>query len=259
MDIVCICEKELPQRPAICTQCRKKYCSAKCKKADYKIHKKQCEFVPAPRDIFDTGLSITNFITDDGTQINLLMKPGNSEFIYGDIATGMMGEARTRVHRLMDGHGWIPIMEPDLALSKFREFYAENSPTVKLLHKITPEDRTHGWLLVVFNDFEHYADCILGKDLSTAIISWETDDTADAEKVEVTTILDGYGRQKNVLMCQFMVLLPMKIADPKRTRPGIQYDCVPGKCILNRFIRLEDHEDLKEVESTFCWKQKVCE
>ena len=258
MDTFCsVCTKNLPDRPVTCTRCRKKYCSAKCKKADYKIHKKRCEFVPLATKSDTIGLSLTNFIADDGTEINLLMKPGNSEFIYGDVATGMMGEARTRVHRLMDGHGWIPIMEPELAMSKFKEFYTENSPTT--IHELTPKDRTRGWLLVIFNDFEHYADCILGKDLSTAIISWETDDATDTEKVEVTTILDKYGRQKNVLMCQFMVLLPMKIADPKCTRPGIGYDCVPGKCILNRFIRLEDHEDLKEIESTICWKQKVCE
>ena len=233
------------------------------------MHKKHCEFIPNPDDSNDLlnvynndrkGLAVTTFTMEDGTTVGMLMRSGTAEFIYGDIAIGMMGEAQMRVHKLTEGNGYVPIMEPTLALSKFKEFYLENPPTVQLLRENIPDAKTSGWLLMIFNDFEHYADCILSKDLSTAIITWENDDPIDAEKTEVTTLLDAHGRQKNVLMCQFMVLLPMKVAETGSDliREGIGYECVPGKCILNRFIRLEDHPDLKGTDPTFSWVKKKC-
>lgn len=230
-----------------CTNCKAVYCSAKCKKESYKIHKKSCKFEADffPRtNVKQQGMIVTELRTKEGELEVLLMKENVTDFIYGD-------EKCFGIVQLEKGHGCAPAMKSTRAIEKFKEFIKKGTWKLdrridEILKSITLASN-NGILYCHFNDYEHFADCLLSDNIESCDIGWTTSENIEDENVnEVLSNIPSDG----TILCQLLVKMPIRML--KNPNGAFQYETKKDRCLLNRYLRIDTSLNVDESTLSFC-------
>lgn len=100
---------------------------------------------------------------------SLLLPEHHKEFFGDDIS----------VLRLEDCSGYVPCLKIQTAIEKFMKFYDEHrlsmdTPMEGFIAacKDFPDRNKQGWIEVMFNDYDHFADCMIKKNLDKVFVKW---------------------------------------------------------------------------------------
>lgn len=205
-----------------CTNCKILYCSAKCKKAHAKKHKKECKFVPAePKLTHENVMNQINNIPPEFLD-TVKAREEDKEYMYisenGDIKSlndlQNIKKIKIPIHLRdiiypnyesddleyyeMTQHGneptvCHPIMNRNRAANLFGTLYEKNKERIKELAKV-PDDVRGGFLDLVCNDYVELASLFHDNDISKIV--WTEDDISNRN---FTTSMDKDGRKDNLL------------------------------------------------------------
>lgn len=187
-----------------CTICQLEYCSAKCKKAHYKIHKKNCTFQTSIKS------ELAKMPMQDLLDIQNMQNPEDKVMLPTDNGLKII-EIKSEIHKFMFPDGKVEYLTHDDG--NIEIFLTEQKTTelfVKLyssnLDKITiPDDKTYGFLQAIYNNYIEFGTACYYNDYSK--INWinDSDCVENTENTKLIDSLNKHGRVDNKLLARIAI------------------------------------------------------
>lgn len=155
---------------------------------------------------------------------------------------------RMLVLKLEEGNGYAPCLSTEEGIKEFSTFCSEvklntlESPMKTHISacRDNPGQNKQGWIEIMFNDYEHFADCMLEQNLNKVLVKWVSysEDLTEqnlADPSDIKKALDN--ATPETLIINFIVRKPVRL--DMRENPLYQYETEPNARLLDVFLSID--------------------